>query len=318
MATIKRIQCDFYCNGCQQEGAHELVYSNNVLIYAKCVNCGRVVPFSEKTLLTIYAKEMVQRILTKPQRLSQELKRDLRHAILSLPVRVITKPYRLVKEVEEVVDENKGQEKKPGKEWNKDISVEDVTEKEREARRKRKEGVEGMADFDEAIVKAVEFMAISARTAPKARGDDFVAIKILSGDAVANFADEMVRYGEETGRKNYDRDGENVRNSSAILLLSLDNPAPGGMNCGACGHNRCADLKTEKGAEFDGPLCAWRLLDLGIALGSAAKTASMFNLDNRIMYRIGSVAKKLGLIPGEMVVGIPVSVSGKNIYFDRK
>jgi len=318
MATLKRIQCDFYCNGCQQEGPHELVYSNNVLIYAECANCGRVVPFSEETLLTIYAKEMVQRILTKPQRLSQELKRDLRHAILSLPVRVITKPYRMVKEVEEVVDENKEIGKKPHKEGNKDLSVEDVKRKESAERIKIKEGVEGMADFDDAIVKAVEFMAISARTAPKARGDDFVAIKILSGDAVASFADEMVRYGEETGRKNYDRDGENVRNSSAVLLLSLDNPEVAGMNCGACGHDQCADLKKVKGAEFDGPLCAWRLIDLGVALGSAAKTASLFNVDNRIMYRIGSVAKKLGLIPGEIVVGIPVSVSGKNIYFDRK
>lgn len=316
MATTKRIQCDFYCNGCQKEGTHELVYSNNVLIYAECANCGRVVPFSEETLLTIYAKEMVQRILTKPQRLGQELKRDLRHAILSLPVRVITKPYRLVKEVEEVVDENKGKGKSSGIEWNKDFSVEDVTEKEREAR--RKEGVKEMAEFDDAIVRVVEYMAISARTAPKGRGQDFIGIKIISGEAVAKFADEMVRYGEETGREKYDRDGENVRNSSAILLLSLDNPAVGGMNCGACGHDQCADLKKVKGAEFDGPLCAWRLIDLGVALGSAAKTASLFNVDNRIMYRIGSVAKKLGLIPGEIVVGIPVSVSGKNIYFDRK
>lgn len=175
-----------------------------------------------------------------------------------------------------------------------------------------------MESLDKAIVQAVEFMAISARTAPKARGDDFLGIKIISGDAVANFADEMVRYGQETQRKNYDRDGENVRNSSAILLLSLDDPAVGGMNCGACGHNHCADLKTEIGLEFDGPLCAWRLIDLGVALGSAAKTASMFNLDNRIMYRIGAVAKKLGIIAGQIVVGIPVSASGKNIYFDRK
>ncbi len=111
MTTMKRIQCDFYCNGCQQEGPHYLVYSNNVLIHSECLNCGRVVPFSEETLLSLYAKDIVQRILTKPQRLNQELKRDLRHAILSLPVRVITKPYRMVKEVEEVVDENKGKGK---------------------------------------------------------------------------------------------------------------------------------------------------------------------------------------------------------------
>jgi hypothetical protein len=107
MATIKRMECDFYCNGCKQEGPHFLVYSNNVLVRSECANCGREVPFCEQTLLTLYAKDIVQRILTKPQRLSEELKRDLRHAILTLPVRLLTKPYRLVKEVEEVVDESK-------------------------------------------------------------------------------------------------------------------------------------------------------------------------------------------------------------------
>jgi uncharacterized ferredoxin-like protein len=31
---------------------------------------------------------------------------------------------------------------------------------------------------------------------------------------------------------------------------------------------------------FRGPLCAYRLLDIGIAIGSAEKTASLLNVDN--------------------------------------
>jgi uncharacterized ferredoxin-like protein len=62
-----------------------------------------------------------------------------------------------------------------------------------------------------------------------------------------------------------------------------------------------------------------KLLDLGIALGSAAKTAMDLNVDNRIMYRIGVAATRLGYLPGSSVVmGIPLSVKGKNIYFDRR
>ncbi|HHZ16887.1 MAG TPA: hypothetical protein PLJ33_01180 [Peptococcaceae bacterium] len=108
MTSLKRIECDFYCNGCHQEGPHFLVYSNDVLIRSECQNCGREVPFHEEALLKLYAKDMVKRILTKPKRLNEELKQDLRHAILTLPVRIITKPYRIVREVEEVVDEKKG------------------------------------------------------------------------------------------------------------------------------------------------------------------------------------------------------------------
>ena len=63
--------------------------------------------------------------------------------------------------------------------------------------------------------------------------------------------------------------------------------------------------------------CAFRLLDMGIALGSAVKTASMLNVDNRIMYRIGVAAREMDLVDWEFVMGIPLSVTGKSIYFDR-
>ncbi|MDZ7761763.1 MAG: DUF2148 domain-containing protein [Desulfovermiculus sp.] len=69
--------------------------------------------------------------------------------------------------------------------------------------------------------------------------------------------------------------------------------------------------------EFQGPICSFRHLDLGIALGSAVKTASMFNVDNRIMYRIGVAARDMATVEWELVMGIPLSVSGKNIFFDR-
>ena len=162
-------------------------------------------------------------------------------------------------------------------------------------------------------------MALSARTAPKATGKDFIEIKILTGEEVARLAAAMPAFGQARNKANFDRDGDNVRRSDAVLLLALKNAEPAGLNCGACGFDTCRELrdKYKEGPEFAGPLCAWRLLDLGIALGSAVKTASLFNADNRIMYRIGAVAREMGLIAGEIVVGVPISATGKNIYFDR-
>ena len=60
------------------------------------------------------------------------------------------------------------------------------------------------------------------------------------------------------------------------------------------------------------------LVNLGIALGSAVKTASLHNVDNRIMYTIGVAAKELGIVDADFIIGIPLSVKAKNIYFDRK
>jgi len=170
----------------------------------------------------------------------------------------------------------------------------------------------------DSIKRCVQYMAVSAKTAPKAKGEDFVGIKIIAGQDIERLADAMIEYGKENKKTNFDRDGENVRNSAAVLLISLDNPQPLGLNCGACGQARCCNLETLKGPEFDGPLCAWRIVDLGVAIGSAVKTASLFNIDNRIMYRAGVAAKKIGLVSGQLVLGIPVSAAGKNIYFDRR
>ena len=172
--------------------------------------------------------------------------------------------------------------------------------------------------MDEAMNMVAKLMALAARTAPKATGKDFVGIEVISGDELEHLADAMLAYGRESGRKNFDRAGENVRRSDAVLLVSLERPQAAGLNCGACGFSSCNELtKLHEGSEFAGPLCAWRLLDLGIALGSAVKTASLLDADNRIMYRVGVVARRLGLINGEIVVGVPISASGKNIYFDR-
>lgn len=160
-------------------------------------------------------------------------------------------------------------------------------------------------------------MALSAKTAPKTRGQDFLEIKVLEGDDLLRLADEMDRLAPVTGKKFFNINAESIRKSDALLLLSLVSPQPGGLDCGDCGFERCAD-RNKDGRELKKPVCAWRLLDLGIALGSAVKTASIFNADNRIMYSVGVAAKSLGLTGGEISVGIPVSATSKNIYFDIK
>ncbi|KXG78613.1 hypothetical protein AN618_03690 [Fervidicola ferrireducens] len=171
----------------------------------------------------------------------------------------------------------------------------------------------------DAVLMAAQLMAISARTAPKAGGKDNIKIRIVEGEELKKIASEMYAYGEKAGKINFDRDGKNVEESDAVMLISISDAKPMGLNCGACGYPACSELPEPKeGPEFKGPLCAWKLIDLGIAVGSAVKTASILNVDNRIMYRIGVAARTLGLIEGEVVIGIPLSASGKNIYFDRK
>ena len=67
-------------------------------------------------------------------------------------------------------------------------------------------------------------------------------------------------------------------------------------------------------------LCAWDAMDVGIAIGSAAAAAADARVDNRVMFSVGRAARSLGLLGASvtLVLGIPLSVSGKSPFFDRK
>ncbi len=162
-----------------------------------------------------------------------------------------------------------------------------------------------------------ELMAIAARTAPKGAGQDFVVVKVIEGEDLKRLGDEMCKYGQKTGKKNFDRDGRNVAASAAVVFIGLKDAKSLDLNCGACGVDFCNDRKPAEHGEFVGAQCAIRALDMGIALGSAVKTASLLNVDNRIMYRAGVVARQMGLVDADFVMGIPLSASGKSPYFDR-
>lgn len=164
-----------------------------------------------------------------------------------------------------------------------------------------------------------KLMEISAITAPKSKGENFVQTKVFQGEPLKQIADAMIQFGEKTQKKDFDRDAKNIAASDAVLLVGILNASPLGLNCGACGFPDCKSLSQQekKSLEFKGPVCAFRLLDMGIALGSAVKIAGMLNVDNRIMYRVGVVAREMNLVDWDFVMGIPLSVTGKNIFFDR-
>jgi len=61
-----------------------------------------------------------------------------------------------------------------------------------------------------------------------------------------------------------------------------------------------------------------RDIDLGIAVGSAAKTAAMHSIDCRCQTRVAVAARKLGVITAEIAVALSLSVTHKTIGFDRR
>ena len=177
-----------------------------------------------------------------------------------------------------------------------------------------------------AVEMVAELMALSARTAPKGRGQDSIETAILSGARLQELADEMRKIGPARGLNFFLRDAANVENSDACLVIGLRGESVG-LDCGGCGHTSCQQmhqaqrdfLEKEPERLFQGPCCAIKVTDLGIALGSAAKTAGLHNVDNRIMFSAGVAALSKKMLQGcLMAYALPLKAGGKSIYFDRK
>ncbi len=181
--------------------------------------------------------------------------------------------------------------------------------------------IESQNAEQEAILQTAKLMLVSARTAPKSAGIDDILTLIIYGREKEDIADKMEEIGEKRKSEGFKRDAKNVRDSEAAVLIGARGSKSFGLNCGACGYKTCRKFekrKKEPGQDFLGPTCLFKALDLGIALGSAAKTANMLNVDNRIMYRIGAAARILKMLPeATVIMGIPISAKGKSIYFDR-
>jgi uncharacterized ferredoxin-like protein len=179
-----------------------------------------------------------------------------------------------------------------------------------------------MSAETEAVKTVAGLMALAARTAPKACGLDSIEIEIVTGKEQEKIAEEMIRIAKETGMVFFRINGEQVKASDATILIGVTGKKTLGLNCGGCGFASCVEMaKAGKAAQsnktdFKGPNCVFKVSDLGIAVGSAVKTAAIHNVDNRVMYTAGLAAMKLGKLKAcSIVYGIPLSASGRNIYW---
>ena len=168
---------------------------------------------------------------------------------------------------------------------------------------------------EKAVLQTAAKMCAAARTAPKAYGKDTVHTLVLTGEEKEQLAKKMEEVGtKEMGNKMnqwHGRDAANLRAAQAVVLIGTERKQRGVPHCGYCGFHDCAACKNSGGN------CAYVYVDLGIAVSSAVSVAAMDMIDNRIMYSIGKAAAEMDYAEGILWLGIPLSVSGKNIFFDR-
>ena len=189
--------------------------------------------------------------------------------------------------------------------------------------------------FTEALRHVAQLCAVAAMTAPKSGGQlflkgskPFIETAIVEDrDTLKRLADWLRARGTKLREPIWFRDADTTEKLDLVLFIGLAKWYPPVYDCGACGYPTCAEflraapnyhVEGSDDWEFSGPICQLRCVDLGIAVGSAAKTASLNNVDARCQTRIAAAARHLGVIQADLAVALSMSVSHKNIFFDKK
>jgi uncharacterized ferredoxin-like protein len=186
----------------------------------------------------------------------------------------------------------------------------------------------------EAVRQVGALMAAAAITAPKSGGQLFLAgrhsfmetVLVDDRETLTELAGWMRARGQERRETIWFRDADVAEAIDAVLLVGIADWYPPNYDCGACGYATCAEFlhatdqlrREAEELEFVGPTCNLRDIDVGIAVGSAAKTAALHSVDCRCQTRIAVAARKLGVIRADVAVGLSLSVTHKAVGFDRR
>jgi uncharacterized ferredoxin-like protein len=188
--------------------------------------------------------------------------------------------------------------------------------------------------FMQALRHTAQLCAAAAMTAPKSGGQLFLkGARPFIETVIVEDRETLIRLAawlRERGRKLkapiWFRDADTAEKLDLALFIGLAKWYPPVYDCGACGYATCAEflrarehnpVAGSEDWEFPGPICQLRCIDLGIAVGSAVKIASMNNIDARCQTRIAAAARHLGVIQADLAVAVSMSVSHKNIFFDK-
>lgn len=157
----------------------------------------------------------------------------------------------------------------------------------------------------EAILEIAKEACIAARTSPKANGLDSIVTAVIFGDEVNLLSSEMKRLGGEKGLQFYIRDADNILGHVIILV-------------GTKLKEKVYEFSAVTSEETNVYVTSG--VDLGIAIGSIVSLLADKRIDNRVMLSIGKAAVNLKILGEDvkLAFGIPLSVSGKNPYFDRR
>jgi len=103
-----------FCINCNKESPHTVNYIGSYLRSVSCDSCSRTIEIDRRHLRTVFAEDFINRILTKPHRMTEDMKKAIAILMPFFPKRLIREPIKVLKEIYEVLKKDNG--KRSGKE----------------------------------------------------------------------------------------------------------------------------------------------------------------------------------------------------------
>ena len=98
-----------FCINCNKESSHTVHYIGSYLRSVSCDNFSRTIKIDRRHLRTVFAEDFINRILTKPHRMTEDMKKAVAILIPFFPKRLIREPIKVLKEIYEVLKKENGE-----------------------------------------------------------------------------------------------------------------------------------------------------------------------------------------------------------------
>jgi hypothetical protein len=92
-----------FCINCNAETTHTVTYIGDYLKSIQCDSCLKKVEIDRRHLRTVFAEDFIDRILSKPHRMTKDFKEAMAYLVPFFPKRLLKEPKKVIKEIIEVL-----------------------------------------------------------------------------------------------------------------------------------------------------------------------------------------------------------------------
>jgi len=88
-----------FCVNCNEETPHTVQYIGSYLRSVTCDNCSKKIEIDRRHLRTVFAEDFIDRLLTKPHRINEDMKKAFATLMPFFPKRLFLEPLQVFREI---------------------------------------------------------------------------------------------------------------------------------------------------------------------------------------------------------------------------